>query len=518
MKYKFLTYMPILAAALASLASCSEGFLDREPEGAYITSDQKEKEFKWNPKIMLGEVQGTVTALTRWQAGGSEDQSDFGQKSIDIATDIISHDMVMSQGSNYKYWKLEANGKSTVRTSSRTLTNWYTYYRIIDACNSGFTAAGGDENVPETPKKRVYWAECKTARAYAYFNLENLYNGDYATCKDKKVLPIYNKHGMDNQSPSTNEKVYQFILNDLNDAISAFQSAVEEDKEAVPTSIDQPSLAVALTLKAYAYLQMGMNSEAATAAVAAITEARTQGLSILSENDMFFGFNSVNNNNWLWGMDVTAENTGGLCTFWGMMDLYTYSYTAAGDFKVINSDLFNQIPATDARRDWFTESPYYRKYAGTPIESLCLLPTGKFYSNISHSIMGDRSWESDIHFMRVEECYLIAAEAFARQGNLPQARAYLKAILDNRDTATAETLSSMTQEQLLDEIFFNWRVEMWGEGKSLMTFKRFHKDIEIPGNDDFNGTPSYSWDSKKLIFAIPDQELKYNPLLKDADQ
>ena len=132
--------------------------------------------------------------------------------------------------------------------------------------------------------------------------------------------------------------------------------------------------------------------------------------------------------------------------------------------------------------------------------------------------MGDRSFESDIHFMRVEECYLIAAEAYARQGNLPQARTYLKAILDNRDTATAETLSSMTQEQLLDEIFFNWRVEMWGEGKSLMTFKRFHKDIEIPENDDFNGTPSYSWDSKKLIFAIPDQELKYNPLLKDADQ
>lgn len=540
MKYKFLTYVPVLAAALASFTSCSEGFLDREPEGSYITKDQLEKALKWNPNIMLGYEQGVVRAMTREGAGGSTDQHDFGQKSTDLATDLISHDMVMSMGSNYGYWKEECNGQSTVRTSRRTKAVWYTYYRMISACNNAFSSIGSDEEAPQNADVRIYWAECKTARAYAYFNLENLYNGDYATCKSKKVLPIYSLNTTGNQAPSTNEKVYEFILKDLNEAIAAYKSASEEG--VTPTSIDQPSLSVAYTLKAYANLQMGNNQEAAAAAKLAIAQTKADGLSILPKSNLYNGFNTINHNtNWMWGMDVMAENTGGLGTFWGMMDIFTYSYASAGDFKVINSDLFHQIPQTDARREWFTENPFYNDTPsinfpnglatdmfGIPAKSdKALLPTGKFYSNkLTHSVGNrtgedldyDMSWESDIHFMRVEECYLIAAEAEARQNHLTEACTYLKAILDNRDEAKASAISSMTQEQLLDEIFFNWRVEMWGEGKSLMTFKRFHKDIEIPENDDFNGTPSYSWDSKKLIFAIPDQELKYNPLMKEADQ
>ena len=516
MKSKFLAYIPAVAtAAVLSLSSCSEGFLDREPDGNYITPEQVEKSAKWNPKIMLGEVQGITTSLIRWRAGGStDDQSDFGQKSVDIAADLVTHDMVFSQGASFGWFEADATGEGTKKSGSRTSLNWYYYYKVINSCNFAFATAGSDEVEPEDPQNKLYFAQAKTARAYAYFNLEQLYAGDYATDKDKKVIPIYREQSETYHAPETNEKVYEQILFDLDGAIEAFKNAADGGVEY--TSIDQPSLAVAYALKAYSYLQMGNYEEAKVNADLAIENS---GKQILSTDNLYFGFNTVNNTDWMWGVNITSDNTGGLCTFWGMMDLYTYGYTAAGDFKVINSDLFNQIPETDARRAWFTSSPYYRRYASNPATAqLCLLPTSKFFSDRSSTIMGDRSWESDIHFMRIEECYLIAAEAEARQGHLESARTYLKAILDNRDTAKATAIETMDQQQLLDELFFNWRVEMWGEGKSLMTFKRFKKNITMPSNDYYTEQGTIPYNSKSLIYAIPDQELQYNPSMKDADQ
>ena len=505
MKYKFLAYIPIMATALVSFSSCSEDFLNREPDGNYITPDQIEKSAKWNPKTLLGDNLGITTSLIRSQAGGTTDHHDFGQKSIDIATDLITHDMVYSQGCNYGWFSSEAIGNAVTRTGSRTKTTWYTYYRVIKACNNTFGTLGSDEKEPEEAEDKLYFAQAKTARAYTYLQLEILYAGNYETDKEKKVIPIYREQSDTYQAPQTNAKVYEQILFDLDGAIQAFQNA--EAQGVTYNSIDQPSIAVAYTLKAYAYLQMG---EYAQAKVNADLAIETSGKTILSQSNLNFGFNTINNNDWMWGVDITAESTGALATFWGMMDIFTFSYASVGDYKVINSDLYNQMPETDARRYWFytdSESKYY------------LLPTGKFHSDRSSSIMGDNSWESDIHFMRVEECYLIAAEAETRLNHLSSACTYLKAILDNRDEDKAEKIFNMSQEELLNELFFEWRVEMWGEGKSLMTFKRFKKNATLSADNDYykdQGTIDY--DSPKFIFRIPNQELQYNPSMKDADQ
>ena len=43
MKYKFLAYIPVMAAALLSFSACSDSFLDRETDGSFITPDQLEE-------------------------------------------------------------------------------------------------------------------------------------------------------------------------------------------------------------------------------------------------------------------------------------------------------------------------------------------------------------------------------------------------------------------------------------------------------------------------------------------
>lgn len=75
--------------------------------------------------------------------------------------------------------------------------------------------------------------------------------------------------------------------------------------------------------------------------------------------------------------------------------------------------------------------------------------------------MGDRTWTNDIVYMRVEEMYLINAEANARANHLPEAKAALKALLEQRDQATAAEVDNMNADQLLENIYYNWRVEMW---------------------------------------------------------
>lgn len=527
-KHTLATLAPLAALAL-TFASCSDGFLDREPDGAYITDDQLQTEGKWNVNIMLGQVNGTTHNLLKWGAGGTTNHSDFGQKSVDLATDIMAGDIVFPQAASYGWFSADAQLYNNQKNMTGATSTWRYYYNVIYSANVLFQRLGSDTAVPENDEKAVYFASAKTVRAYAYFKLAQLYSRSYELSKDKKTLPIYREVSEEYAAPQTIDSVYRFVHEDLETAINAFSD------HGVPTGIDMPGLDVAYTLNAYAYLEQGDYEQAYENAANAIQSSDKQ---ILSASNLYNGFNSVDNTNWMWGVDITAENTGALCTFWGHIDWYTYSYAYAGDAKVINGDLYAQIPdTTDARIDWFLYAPYedYESFHG--------LPTGKFHTAMAANAYAnklgyvlandgksytyaamDRSWESDIHFMRIEEPYMIAAEAAARMGETATAASILSEILAERDTEKAAALATMSNEQLLDEIYFEWRIEFWGEGKALQTLKRFKKTMVRPANDYYytlttsNGYGPIPYDDDKLMYAIPQRELDYNPYMKDAQQ
>lgn len=527
-KHILATLAPLAALAL-TFASCSDGFLDREPDGDYITDDQLQTEGKWNVNIMLGQVNGTTHNLLKWGAGGTTNHSDFGQKSVDLATDIMAGDIVFPQAASYGWFSADAQLYNNQKNMTGATSTWRYYYNVIYSANVLFQSLGSDTAVPENDEKAVYFASAKTVRAYAYFKLAQLYSRSYELSKDKKTLPIYREVSEEYAAPQTIDSVYRFVHEDLETAINAFSD------HGVPTGIDMPGLDVAYTLNAYAYLEQGDYEQAYENAANAIQSSDKQ---ILSASNLYNGFNSVDNTNWMWGVDITAENTGGLCTFWGHIDPFTYSYSYAGDEKVINSDLSAQMSETDARQDWFfslvlsEDNPYYKYASYLPSVGSS---TGKFhtadipnaYTNSVYCINylgADRSWESDIHFMRIEEPYMIAAEAAARMGETATAASILSEILAERDTEKAAALATMSNEQLLDEIYFEWRLEFWGEGKALQTLKRFKKTMVRPANDYYytltttNGYGPIPYDDDKLMYAIPQRELDYNPYMKDAQQ
>ncbi len=501
--------MMVATVVLAGLAftSCSEDFLDREPVGDYITEDQLSENMKWNAQVLLGELNGVTSNLIRWQTGGTTRQDDFGQKSVDIVHDLMTGDMVYCNGNSYGWFGEDCRLQNATYNQNRPYILWRYYYRVINAANFNLDTAGSDIVEPENAQNKYYFAVAKTIRAYAYFNLVTNFAKNYNVSKDKKTLPVYRTQTEAYGAPQTVDSVYNFIFEDLNGAIAAYQNAAAEG---VTGDISMPGLDVAYTIAAYAYLQKGDNAKALEAATNALTVTSKQPL---TGNNLYFGFNTVNNSNWMWGIDITDQNTGGLCTFWGMMDLFTYSYTAAGDFKVINSDLHSQIPDTDARKVWFAIT--LKNNQGQVVAAG--VPGNKFYDP-ARIMMGDATWTNDIHFMRAEEPYMIAAEAAARMGQLDEAKGYLGVILEDRDAAKAATLEDMTKDELLEEIYFNWRVEFWGEGKSLLTLKRFEKSATRPANDYYVEIGTVNYDDVRFTFAIPQTELQNNPNMKDAEQ
>jgi hypothetical protein len=157
----------------------------------------------------------------------------------------------------------------------------------------------------------------------------------------------------------------------------------------------------------------------------------------------------------------------------------------------INVLLYKQIPDTDVRKGWWLDENLHTDHwtnlswsgaTGDEIASLVLDDGSKVaflpYTNVKFGVksgIGSTTNNSDWPLMRVEEMILIQAEGLAKSGNESQARQ----VLDNfvrtyRDPSYSSTSSSRT---LSDEIWFQRRVELWGEGFFTSDAKRLGKNI-----------------------------------------
>ena len=93
-------YIPVAALSLMLLNSgCSDSFLEKSPSD-YITSGDLEEVAKWNTNILMGQALGTYSTTFAMSTGGVKGHDDFGQKAVDIATDLMSGDMVIMMKGN----------------------------------------------------------------------------------------------------------------------------------------------------------------------------------------------------------------------------------------------------------------------------------------------------------------------------------------------------------------------------------------------------------------------------------
>ena len=558
--YKFI----LVSVAALTMVSCAESFLHRDPYGNTITQEQYEK--------LANKLEGSMRGVYSMMYSVS-DHDAFGKRSIDMYGDLMCGDMALT---NYTYGWFYNDEQGQGRTG-RTGYIWSYYYGMLHNVNAVIYAAqGGDAASADNPIKRIAanglpttystknntvtyytivsgdtvatfteeeavlancYAQALAMRGYIYSNLLMLYceeSHDIADFKTELCFPFYTENNMDQAQPLANmAQVYTSVENDLTVAIDyfkAFETIVRDETRKL--EINAP---VACGILAYAYLNKAKgnagqdvntipNTNALKYAKEAISLAEKSGSQILPNKDLYStGFNDVSNPSWIWGQKVTVETAGGLASWFGQCDIHSYSYAWAGDTKAIDENLYKLIPKFDGRQKWFNDGSKNTTY------KYC--PDGKFFSAKSPTSTKsddiDREWLSDNVFMRIESMYLIAAEASYRLGNDADAITYLTAITDQRvmegmDAEYNTWKSGLSHSNLLAELEYNWRVEMWGEGYGLQTFRRLGRETITKTNERRRGANhsanggSTMEPGPEYTFQMPSSESSYNPKITNT--
>lgn len=488
----------LMLSAIVSLTfSCEEEFLNQEPQGGLLTVDQLQDAASVNPDIVIGTMDGVYTTTFSTETGGTTGHDDFGMKGYDIFSDMLSGDMALSL-STYGWYRSSITELQA--TQDFTLTDnyqvWRHYYRVIKNANIVILALGGSDNVPENDTNRWILGQALAMRAHSYFYLTQFMSRDYYP--DAEILPLVIETTTTAQPKSTTTEIYTLMEDDLGKAITLLEGYNRPSKTQVNKPVAQAILAYVLASKRNSWPQ-----------VAALTSAvmSSNGATLMSAAEVTGGFNNVATPGWFWGVDLTAEIGLGLVSWWGQMDYYSYSYPAFGDSKSIDQNLYNAIPANDARKAQFNPN------AG----SLFLMPMNKFYDDDRVPAGASQTVTADYVYMRQAEMILLNAEALAKSGQDGPAREMLRNLLSQRlpDTSYLNTLSGPA---LQDEIYLQTRIELWGEGKSYLALKRNQGTVNRgPNHLSFVGVPM-PYDDERLTFEIPELEIQDNVFISTQNQ
>ena len=489
MKTKKIILGSIVAASMLTLFNCNEDFLEATPT-EFLTADQVADAAVNNPGVIAGSMAGIYTLQFTTGTAGTDDHDDYGQKGFDVYTDMLCGDMALSKNTYGWYRGLAEYQVSTDFTNGNNRKPWRYYYRIIRSANTVIDALGGTDATPELDDNKYIMGQAKAIRAHSYFFLTQVYANKYTPSAE--ILPLYTSAEDQNGPKVATSVIYDLMISDLTASISLLDGFTRTAKNQINKSVAQGTLA-------YVYASMGNWTETAALTNAVIT---TGGYNLVSATEATGGFNDVNTSGWMWGVDLTLDNGLDLISWWGQVDVYTYSYAWAGDSKSIDSGLYDAIPANDIRKTQFLNNP---------TSGYHLLPFNKFYDP-ARVIGGQRNVTTDYIYMRVAEMYLLNAEANARLGADGPARTSLKALLDLR-VPSSTYVDALSGQPLLDEVYFQTRVELWGEGKSYFAMKRNQANITRGANHLSNVGVQTAYDDEKLSLEIPEDEIQNNPFI-----
>lgn len=164
--------------------------------------------------------------------------------------------------------------------------------------------------------------------------------------------------------------------------------------------------------------------------------------------------------------------------------------------------LYDAIRADDIRKNQF---------ASPTAASLKLQPINKFFDP-ARKAGGQRQVTTDLLYMRSDEFYLMNAEAKARLGQDGPAREALTKYLTPRITDVSY-LSNLAGQALLNEIYLQTRIELWGEGKTYLAMKRNKATVTRGSNHLFEAGNSIPYNDDRMDFEIPQAEVLNNPNL-----
>ena len=532
------TSMLALAGAVAA-SSCTKMMDEIVPEGGSMTESQLQETTNALPARGDASFTGMFTKLGDPLSFGnfSSDRPDnFSFVMMDFSNDLEGPDIATADN-NYNWFSTCMEYSSRNADYANPYIRYRGCYDEIGRAND-LIKMYGEINDEMSADIKAKVAQAYAIRAFSYLHLAPYFQFNYQIAADKPCVPIVTTEEIDytHNPRATVQEVYDLIVADLTIAIENLEGYVRPDK----AKIDQQ---VAYGLRARAFLDMGKWAEAAADAAKAAEGYTPASVEEVSHPT----FMDISEHNWIWGYDMTPA----------VAQIYPYatssswirSFSANGysagtqTYSCINNLLYAKIPDTDVRKGWWVDENLYSPlldglswpwknadgtsgtFVGQEIateeydDKLIYLPytNVKFGCATAGTVLNEEDWP----FMRVEEMLLIQAEALYKSGKTAEGQKVLEDFVKTyRDPAYNVAATGRTFE---NEVWFQRRVELWGEGFSNNDCRRldkpvvrFHKGKEssFPDNFQINLAKDDGW----LLMRFCTDELNTNFSIVDNSE
>lgn len=497
-KNKIVKIAAALLCAPVLLSSCIE---ETFPEGGNVTSGQVAES-----PFAMENIAASIPTILITNYIGIGDHFDFGYPGIFGATDRMVGEVFpvsgnLPGGNPYlDRWQgyLYPGDMNGLAANGYCAPFFYlNYYQFIYSANEVISIASQNESGGEA------LGIAKAFRAMCYLDMARMYDPLPAKAPNRPAyeteleavkgltVPIVREGAtleeLENNPRATREEMFTFILSDLTEAETLLA-------DYQPASKNMPSLAVVYGLLARTYLWLGGFEETyegfvtgtdayKKAAEYARKAINASGCTIMTESqwlDPKTGFNTVNNA-WMWAMIQTTDTVLNNLLSWAahmsLEAMYGYGYGAQPGISVFS---YERISDTDFRKKSYVTPD--RSYAtAQPYMSLTeeeFQTVAPYASYKFHTAGGEKSNFTianvvDIPMMRVEEMYLIEAEATAHYDEAT-ARTLLTSFMAHRDPNYK--IPAATTD-LVEEIIFQKRIEFWGEGIIYYDMKRLNMSM-----------------------------------------
>ena len=511
------------------LASCSD--IDEQIfSGGAFSKEQSQDIVNALPTRVEATFNGMFTFMgnpaqnwgTRFSSARADD---FGFIMMALSQDFEGADMIGADN-GYNWFSAACEYSSRTPSYANPYIRYVTPYTLIGMVKDILATIPEDTEDASLINMK---AQAKTLRAYSYLSLAPYFQGSYETSKDKPCVPVLSDSvDVTNNPRATVEQVYNVIVDDLTWAIDHLDET-RSSKAYVNAN-------VAYGLRARAYLAMGKGAEAAADAEKAMQGYEPASIAEVSVPT----FCDMEEHNWIWAIDITDDQAKyyGYATApsW-LSSLCGDGYGAAcGTTAMINKLLWDKIPATDVRKGWWIDenlhSPNWADLTwgtakGDEIANLVLDDGSKVelppYTNIKFGMksgVGSTLNNNDWPLMRVEEMILIQAEGYAISGNEAKAKEILTNFVKTYRDPSYTIPSGRT---LRDEIWFQRRVELWGEGFAVSDARRLNKPIvRFHGPNTTNYADAFQFniaaDDGWLNMRFPQSEMDNNRAIVDNEE
>lgn len=442
------------------------------------------------------DVSGTylTTMLSSLMYINNNYHSCWGYGSIMHIRDLMGEEYAMNTTSydHFTAWAFNKNISSEYRYAQEV---WVYFDQAIEKLSLVVDRL----NVPmiQTNRKaKVYLASAMVLRAMHYLDAARMY--EYLATDGTSSVNVHGndvlnltypigcstEYAMDSTlvlKRATRQEMRDYILAQLDEAQYLLENEDVEDKELA-------SLAVVYGLKARLYMWTEVYDRALEFAQKAIATGNYDVLTKEEWHNPRTGFNNRQAKSWMWTMAYKENGqqvTSGIFNWvsWcSNQTIFGYTGETTNLYSLIGASLYEKIPNTDFRKRSYKapkNSPLFGKetyLSDVNPDNIPELASLKFRPGQGNTTEYTVGAVVDVPLMRIEEMYFIVCEALAQLGQTGTAVEELTKFMKQHRNPSYAT-EATTSNEVIDEIFFQKRIEFWGEGLNFFDYKRLNKPV-----------------------------------------